>query len=89
MPGRPVGARLLEKLRLTAEIGRGRYLVAATFGNVHGTYAPGSEVLRPEILEPGNGRCRPHILARASSRCFMAAAGPASASWRTRSLSGP
>ena len=32
---------------------RGRYLVAATFGNVHGTYAPGNVVLRPEILEAG------------------------------------
>jgi hypothetical protein len=33
---------------------RGRYLVAATFGNVHGTYAPGNLVLRPEILEAGH-----------------------------------
>jgi fructose-bisphosphate aldolase class II len=32
---------------------RGRYLVAATFGNVHGTYAPGRVVLRPEILKAG------------------------------------
>jgi fructose-bisphosphate aldolase class II len=32
---------------------RGRYLVAATFGNVHGTYAPGNVVLRPEILQDG------------------------------------
>src|SRR4051812_44856454 len=32
---------------------RGRYLVAATFGNVHGTYAPGNVVLRPEILRAG------------------------------------
>ena len=32
---------------------RGRYLVAATFGNVHGTYAPGNVVLRPEILQAG------------------------------------
>jgi fructose-bisphosphate aldolase class II len=32
---------------------RGRYLVAATFDNVHGTYAPGNVVLRPEILEAG------------------------------------
>jgi fructose-bisphosphate aldolase class II len=32
---------------------RGRYLVAATFGNVHGTYAPGNVVLRPEILDEG------------------------------------
>jgi fructose-bisphosphate aldolase, class II len=32
---------------------RGRYLLAATFGNVHGHYAPGHVKLRPEILEEG------------------------------------
>ena len=32
---------------------RGRYLLAATFGNVHGRYAPGSVHLRPEILRDG------------------------------------
>jgi fructose-bisphosphate aldolase class II len=32
---------------------RGRYLLAATFGNVHGLYAPGSVRLRPEILREG------------------------------------
>jgi fructose-bisphosphate aldolase, class II len=30
--------------------GRGRYLLAATFGNVHGRYAPGHVELRPELL---------------------------------------
>jgi fructose-bisphosphate aldolase, class II len=29
---------------------RGRYLLAATFGNVHGRYAPGNVQLRPELL---------------------------------------
>ena len=29
---------------------RGRYLLAATFGNVHGVYHPGNVKLRPEIL---------------------------------------
>jgi fructose-bisphosphate aldolase, class II len=29
---------------------RGRYLLAATFGNVHGHYAPGNVKLRPELL---------------------------------------
>jgi fructose-bisphosphate aldolase class II len=29
---------------------RGRYLLAATFGNVHGRYAPGNVHLRPELL---------------------------------------
>jgi len=32
---------------------RGRYLLAATFGNVHGVYAPGRVKLRPEILADG------------------------------------
>lgn len=30
---------------------RGRYMVAATFGNVHGVYKPGNVVLQPKILE--------------------------------------
>jgi fructose-bisphosphate aldolase class II len=32
---------------------RGRYLLAATFGNVHGSYKPGHVKLRPEILKEG------------------------------------
>jgi fructose-bisphosphate aldolase class II len=32
---------------------RGRYLLAATFGNVHGVHAPGRVELRPEILREG------------------------------------
>jgi fructose-bisphosphate aldolase, class II len=31
--------------------GAGPYLLAATFGNVHGVYKPGSVTLRPSILE--------------------------------------
>jgi fructose-bisphosphate aldolase, class II len=30
---------------------QGRYLLAATFGNVHGVYKPGNVKLRPEILK--------------------------------------
>ncbi len=30
---------------------RGRYMVAATFGNVHGVYKPGNVVLTPSILQ--------------------------------------
>jgi len=43
-------------LRVAESLGtgeRGRYLVAATFGNVHGVYAPGNVKLRPEILGDG------------------------------------
>jgi fructose-bisphosphate aldolase class II len=30
---------------------KGRYMLAATFGNVHGVYKPGNVKLRPEILQ--------------------------------------
>lgn len=33
--------------------GHGRYLFAATFGNVHGSYKPGTVKLRPDILKKG------------------------------------
>ncbi|MEZ5277379.1 MAG: class II fructose-bisphosphate aldolase [Opitutaceae bacterium] len=33
--------------------GRGRYMFAATFGNVHGAYKPGAVKLRPKILKQG------------------------------------
>jgi fructose-bisphosphate aldolase, class II len=48
---------------------RGRYLLAAVFGNVHGVYKPGSVKLRPAILKEGQdfvgkelGRDRPFDL---------------------------
>ena len=59
-----VVAEINEKLYTTAEdfeltveaLGggeKGRYLLAATFGNVHGVYKPGNVTLRPEILKMG------------------------------------
>ena len=33
--------------------GVGRYMFAATFGNVHGSYKPGAVKLRPQILKQG------------------------------------
>src|SRR5918995_2617623 len=45
-----------DALRVADTLGtgeRGRYLLAATFGNVHGLYAPGKVQLRPEILREG------------------------------------
>jgi fructose-bisphosphate aldolase class II len=48
---------------------KGRYLLAATFGNVHGVYKPGNVKLRPEILkdlqdavEKETGKKRPFAL---------------------------
>ena len=35
----------------------GRYLLAATFGNVHGVYKPGGVKLRPEILKEIQDEC--------------------------------
>jgi fructose-bisphosphate aldolase, class II len=32
---------------------RGRYIMAATFGNVHGVYKPGNVKLRPDVLRKG------------------------------------
>lgn len=32
---------------------KGRYLLAATFGNVHGVYKPGNVQLRPDVLKRG------------------------------------
>jgi fructose-bisphosphate aldolase class II len=32
---------------------KGRYILAATFGNVHGVYKPGNVKLRPEVLRDG------------------------------------
>jgi fructose-bisphosphate aldolase, class II len=32
---------------------KGRYLLAATFGNVHGVYQPGNVKLRPQVLKQG------------------------------------
>jgi fructose-bisphosphate aldolase class II len=55
-------------LRVAAALGtgeRGRYLLAATFGNVHGLYAPGHVRLRPEILADGQAAlARAHTGAR-------------------------
>jgi len=46
-----------EDMLRTAEVlgigDKGRYMLAATFGNVHGTYKPGAVKLRPEILREG------------------------------------
>jgi fructose-bisphosphate aldolase, class II len=45
-------------LRVVEALGTDGYLLAATFGNVHGVYAPGHVKLRPEILREGQRRAR-------------------------------
>lgn len=43
-----------DMLRVYEELqGLGRYMFAATFGNVHGHYKPGSVKLKPDILKKG------------------------------------
>jgi fructose-bisphosphate aldolase class II len=46
-----------DMMRVTEVLGapgeRGRYLLAAVFGNVHGVYKPGSVKLKPTILKEG------------------------------------
>jgi fructose-bisphosphate aldolase class II len=36
-----------------SQVEGGRFMLAATFGNVHGIYKPGAVVLKPEILKAG------------------------------------
>ena len=40
---------------------RGRYILAATFGNVHGVYKPGHVKLRPTVLQGDPGRGGPEV----------------------------
>lgn len=44
---------MLEAARRLREVPGARYLVAATFGNVHGVYQPGQVKLKPSILKDG------------------------------------
>ncbi len=44
---------MLEAARRMNEVKGARYLVAATFGNVHGVYKPGHVRLKPSILKDG------------------------------------
>ncbi len=43
---------MIEVYKALSPIG-GRYMLAATFGNVHGIYKPGNVVLKPKILKEG------------------------------------
>jgi len=44
---------MLEVARQMRQIDGGRFMFAATFGNVHGVYKPGNVVLKPTILRDG------------------------------------
>jgi fructose-bisphosphate aldolase, class II len=49
---------------------KGRYLLAATFGNVHGVYKPGNVKLRPEILKQGQEAAAAKLGLPAGSKPF-------------------
>jgi len=44
---------MLEVYEALSQVDGARYMLAATFGNVHGVYKPGNVVLTPEILKNG------------------------------------
>jgi fructose-bisphosphate aldolase class II len=44
---------MLEVYRRLSGVKGARYLLAATFGNVHGVYKPGAVKLKPSILKEG------------------------------------
>ncbi|MBE8521800.1 class II fructose-bisphosphate aldolase [Amycolatopsis sp. H6(2020)] len=49
---------------------RGRYLLAATFGNVHGVYKPGNVKLRPDVLKGGQEAASKKLGLDAGSKPF-------------------
>ncbi|HWD04692.1 MAG TPA: class II fructose-bisphosphate aldolase [Amycolatopsis sp.] len=49
---------------------RGRYLLAATFGNVHGVYKPGNVKLRPDVLKGGQEAAAKKLGLDAGARPF-------------------
>ncbi len=49
---------MVEVHRRLAKIGGGKYMLAATFGNVHGVYKPGHVKLKPSILRDGQEALR-------------------------------
>ncbi|MCT1452120.1 MULTISPECIES: class II fructose-bisphosphate aldolase [unclassified Corynebacterium] len=49
---------------------KGRYLLAATFGNVHGVYKPGNVKLKPEVLEMGQEAAVEKLGLEAGSKPF-------------------
>ncbi len=48
----------------------GKYLLAATFGNVHGVYKPGNVVLKPEVLAEGQAAAVAKLGLAAGSQPF-------------------
>ena len=76
----------LEVARCLNSIG-GRYLLAATFGNVHGVYKPGHVKLTPRVLKQcQDAVVNAHGEGRASISCFMAARDRRSARFTRRSI---
>ena len=49
---------MVEVYRRLGEVKDGKYMFAATFGNVHGAYKPGAVKLKPKILKQGQDALR-------------------------------
>jgi fructose-bisphosphate aldolase class II len=77
-----------ELLQVAGALGtgdRGRHLLAATFGNVHGVYAPGHVKLRPEILADGQRALEQSYAGARFQYVFTARADPPPKSCARRS----
>ncbi len=61
----------------------GRYMVAATFGNVHGVYKPGNVVLTPKVLDDIQTGRRSRSTARTSRSTSSSTVAPARCSARS------
>jgi fructose-bisphosphate aldolase class II len=53
----------------------GRYMLAATFGNVHGVYKPGNVVLKPKILKEGQDAIAKHCNGAGAHLVFHGGSG--------------
>jgi fructose-bisphosphate aldolase class II len=60
----------LETLEALGSGENGRYMLAATFGNVHGVYKPGNVKLRPSILKEGQDVAADKLGLEAGSKPF-------------------
>jgi fructose-bisphosphate aldolase class II len=60
----------LETLAALGSGEHGRYLLAATFGNVHGVYKPGNVKLRPDVLKKGQEAASAKLGLPAGSKPF-------------------
>ena len=56
---------MLSVYETLSQVPNSRYMLAATFGNVHGVYKPGNVKLKPKILKQGQGELKKKYGAKA------------------------